>query len=108
MRLPLFATLLLLGSSPLARADVAPVAVPDDSTSVVVSIAVSSGILAPGEFPVAGRDCDSVLSELRRKDSFAGQIRSTYEPPADDGTCFSLEGKEARVAVVCCAPRSRP
>lgn len=99
---------LLLSTAPMAHARIIPAAVPDDPASVVVSIALSAGILPPSEFPVAGRDCDSVLSKLHQSESFAGRIRASYEPPADTGRCFNLEGKKAQVAVVCCAPRPTP
>jgi len=105
--LPALALPLLLPLA-LAHAQVVPVSLPDESTSIVVSIALSSEILDPREFPVAGRNCGAFLSELRDNESFAGRIRASYEPPADIGRCFSLEGKRAQVAVVCCAPRSRP
>lgn len=104
MRSPVVAALSLLVLTTAFFADRASATVPDDSTSVVVSIAISAGILEPGEFPVAGRNCDTVLSELRAKESFAGRIRGSYEPPADAGRCFNLEGKSAQMAVVCCAP----
>lgn len=97
------AALTALGVS-LGLAWPAPAAVPGPSDSVVVSIAVSSGVLRPAEFPVAGRDCDAVLSELRTKDGFAGRIRRSFEPPADAGRCFDLEGQRSQVAIVCCAP----
>lgn len=87
-------------------AEIGPASIPDASASVVVSIAISAGILQPGEFPVAGRDCDTFLSQLRADETFAGKIRGSYEPPADSGRCFNLEGKRAQVAVVCCAPRT--
>ncbi len=100
--------LTVLIAATAAPAKAVPVAVPDASTGVVVSIAISAGVLQPGQFPVAGRDCDTVLSELRTNERFAGRISKTYEPPADTGHCFNLEGKRAQVAVVCCAPGQNP
>ncbi len=106
--LPAVFGLVTLLTSTAAVSQVTPVSVPDESAGVVVSIAISAGILHPGEFPVAGRDCNAVLAELRSNERFAGQIRRSYEPPADSGLCFNLEGKESQVAVVCCAPRPEP
>lgn len=94
-------TLFALGS---LVASSASATVSDTQTSVVVSIAISSGILGPDDFPIAGRRCDTVLSELREKESFAGRIRASYEPPVDAGRCFNLEGKNTKMAVVCCSP----
>jgi len=91
-----------------APGELAGVSAPGEPAGVVVSIAISSGILQPSEFPVAGRDCDTVLAELRGREGFAGTIRTTYEAPADSGRCFNLEGMQSRVAVVCCAPRTDP
>lgn len=101
---PLLTIALLLSLAPTVRAELQSVARPDPSTDVVVSIAVSAGVLEPGAFPVSGRSCDAVLSELRDARDFAGQIRDTYEPPTDPGRCFNLEGKRSQIAVVCCAP----
>lgn len=101
----LLAALCFLLFASVASGQVQRVAV-DPSTDVVVSIAVSAGVLQPGDFPVSGRSCDSVLSELQAKEDFAGRIRDWYEPPADAGRCFNLEGKRSQVAVVCCAPAS--
>jgi len=101
---PLLATLLLAAAPALPRENPTPLA--GASASVVVSIAISAGILPPSDFPIAGRDCDAVLAKLRRSERFAGQIHATYEPPVDAGRCFNLRGKKAQVAVVCCAPRS--
>jgi len=105
-RLATLAIALSIGSVS-AFAEIAPVAVSDESAGVgvVVSIAISAGILQPDEFPVAGRDCDALLSQLRADETFAGKIRGSYEPATDSGRCFNLEGKQAQVAVVCCAPR---
>ncbi|MBM4269995.1 MAG: hypothetical protein FJ144_25895 [Deltaproteobacteria bacterium] len=102
---PLTLPVLLSLAFPLApaQAETQNVAISRDST-VVVSIAASAEIYRPGEFPVTGRNCGEVLDELRTRRGFAGVVRQVYEPPADGGQCFNLEGEAARVAVVCCAP----
>ncbi len=105
MKLAILLLPLAVSAAQIASAETQPISVPRDST-VVVSIAASAEIYGPGEFPVTGRDCGEVLSDLSTRRGFAGTVRQVYEQPAGGGRCFNVHGEAARVAVVCCAPAS--
>ena len=88
-----------------APALAAPVAVPPDVHSdIVTSMVASARVYAPSELPLTGRNCAEVLDDLRARASFHGEIRSIF-PGTGTGTCYNVRGQREQVAVVCCAPR---